>query len=165
MVLTNEVLVKLGGTGRHVEAVLLQDPSGLTLQTRSKIAKSVELIAFGAITGAKFVILSLYMRVFSTDRRYRIATYVVGTIIALNWLASLIASLSNCKPFAANWDKSIPGAKCGSVIRGYQFIGIPNIITDVMMLLLPLPALYKLQVDIGTKIGLFATFMIGSVYV
>jgi hypothetical protein len=159
----HEVIVEIGGGGRHVEAVLIQDPTGGILITRSKIEKAVELIYVLAITCSKLVLLCLYMRIFNTSRRYRLATYFVASIVVLNWLADLISSFTICKPFASQWDHSIPGGKCGDIIRVYQFISIPNIVTDVMMLALPLPALYKLHVDLGTKISLFVTFMMGSV--
>jgi hypothetical protein len=96
-----------------VQAVLLQDPTSGIVQTRNKIDKAVELIDFAAITGSKLVILRLYMRIFSTDRRYRIATHFVGSIIVANRLAAFILSLSICRSFAYQWDHSIKGGKCG----------------------------------------------------
>jgi hypothetical protein len=146
-----------------VEAVLIEDPTGGIVMTRSKIDKAVELIYLPAITCSKFVILCLYMRIFNTDRRYQFATYFIGSIILLNWLAAFILSFSICQPLAAHWDHSIPGGKCGNIIKAYQFISVPNLVSDFMMLILPIPALYKLHVDLGTKIGLFATFLTGSV--
>jgi hypothetical protein len=159
---TIAVIVKLGGAGQHVEAVLIQDPTGGIVMTRNKIDKAVELIDLAAITGSKLVILCLYMRIFNTDRRYQIATYLVGSIIVLTWLAAFILSFSICKPFAFQWDHSIPGGKCGDIMGTYAFISVPNITTDLMMLVLPLPALYRLHVDFATKVGLFATFLTGS---
>jgi len=157
-----EVTVKFGGAGRHVEAVILHDPTGRTLQIRSKIDKGVEFLDYAAITGSKLVILTLYMRIFNKDRRYRIATYFVGVIILLTLLAGLIATLAICQPFSAYWNHHIPGAKCGNIITFWRFISVPNITTDLMMLVLPLPALYKLHVKNGTKIWLFITFTVGS---
>lgn len=128
---------------------------------RTKIDKSVEFIDFAAITGSKLVILCLYMRIFSS-LRYRIVTYAVGALIVLTWFVGFLLSLTICKPFAFQWDHSIPGGHCGNIIRGYQLIWIPNILTDFIMLVLPLPAIYKLHVNLPTKVGLFATFLIGS---
>ena len=44
----------------------------------------------------------------------------------------------------------------------YRVIGFPNLLSDVVLLILPLPAIAKLHVDIGVKIGLFITFLSGS---
>jgi hypothetical protein len=152
-------MVKLGGGGRHVEAVLLSDPKGLTLMRRSKLDKSVEYFDYMAISGSKLVILYLYMRIFNQDRRYRIATYITAAIILLTWLTTFIATFTFCKPYSAYWTHK---GKCGDIITMWRYVSVPNLFTDVMMLLLPLPALYKLHVNVATKIGLFATFMVGS---
>jgi len=50
-----------------------------------------------------------------------------------------------CRPLAYHWDKSIPGGKCGNIMVGYKYFTIPNLLTDIIMLILPLPAIYKLQ--------------------
>lgn len=155
-------MVKYGGAGRHVEAVILDNPQKVI--TRGKIDKSLEFIDFAAITGSKLAILCLYHRIFTTTP-YKIATYVTGTMVILNWLAALILSVTICRPFAFQWDRKIPGGHCGDIITAYQFIGVPNIVTDVMMMVLPMPAIYKLHVDLAAKLGLFATFLMGSMYV
>jgi hypothetical protein len=82
----------------------------------------------------------------------------------LTWLSALTLSLVICQPMEYQWNPYIPGGgHCGNIIRSYQMICVPNIVTDIMLLVLPLPALYKLQVNAVTKVGLFATFLIGSV--
>ncbi|KAF2464529.1 uncharacterized protein BDR25DRAFT_155204, partial [Lindgomyces ingoldianus] len=109
----------------------------------------------------KLSILCLYMKIF-TRRRYRTAAYATGLIILLTGLTMIIADFTMCRPFAYFWDKTIPGGKCVNLMAAYRYIGIPNLITDVLLLVLPLPAIYKLHVGLGVKIGLFATFISGS---
>ncbi|KAJ6014791.1 hypothetical protein N7540_009382 [Penicillium herquei] len=56
-----------------------------------------------------------------------------------------------CRPFAASWDPTIPGAKCLSLRACYTYGSVPNIVTDVVMLLLPMPVrvdLFDLAVPI-----------------
>lgn len=156
------VLVKLAGVGRHVQAVILDDPNKLT--TRPKIDKAVEIFSVAALTGSKLVILSLYLRVFSS-RPYRIATYLTGAIIVATWFTFFILSFTICRPLAFQWDKTIPGGHCLNIIRAYQILGAPNILTDVIMLILPIPAVYNLRVNLATKIGVLVTFLTGSAYV
>jgi len=47
----------------------------------------------------------------------------------------------------------------------YRFTKIPNIATDVAMLAVPLPIVWKLQTSLLQKIGLTLIFMTGSVSV
>ncbi len=133
------------------------------LRIWGKLDKVVEFTDVAAITTAKLAILCLYWRIFGNSRRYRIAIYVIGTIILLNWLAGVILSLTYCQPIAYQWDKRIKGGHCRDIVIGYQKIYIPNLLTDAMMVLLPLPKLYKLHVDFATKVGLILVFLTGSV--
>jgi hypothetical protein len=103
----------------------------------------------------------LFLRIFNLPR-YRIATWAVCALVVITWLGALIGSLTICKPLAYQWDKEIEGGHCGNLIKAYQFIGIPNILSDVLIMLLPLPAIWKLQMDVSAKIGLFITFLFGS---
>ncbi|KAF2804406.1 uncharacterized protein BDZ99DRAFT_575408 [Mytilinidion resinicola] len=153
--------VKIGGEGRHIAAVLLEDPNIVT--NRIKIDKAVEYIDLAAITSAKLAILCLYIRILSLWRSYRIAIYLTGTIIVLTWIAAILLSTTICHPYSYQWDPTIEGGHCGDMIRAYQFICVPNILTDFIMLLIPLPAVYKLHVQLPAKIGIFATFLTGSV--
>lgn len=153
------VSVKCGGSGRHVEAVLLQDPQMVI--NRNKIDKVVEFVYIEAIAGTKLAILCLYLRIFST-RSYRIATYLVGALIILTVIGAHICSLVICSPIAFQWNPTIPGGHCGNLMLAYQMWCIPNIATDVMMLVLPLPAIFKLRIDMAVKIGLTITFLTGS---
>ncbi|PVH98282.1 hypothetical protein DM02DRAFT_630405 [Periconia macrospinosa] len=151
--------IKIGGAGYHALRVERDDPNKLVVRT--KIQKAAELIDFAAITASKLAILALYLKIFAL-RQYRIATYVVGVIVLVTWLGALVGSMTICKPLAYQWDKSIPGGRCGNLIRGYQIIGIPNLLSDVLIMVIPIPAIWKLQMEMATKIGLVATFLIGS---
>lgn len=149
----------MGGAGYHVQRVLMDDPSKPI--TRTKIQKAAEMIDFAAITASKLAILILYLKIFVLPR-FRIATWVCGAIVIVTWLGALVGSVTICKPLAYQWDKSIPGGRCGDLMRGYQIIGIPNLLSDIIIMVLPVPAIMKLQMELATKIGLVATFLIGS---
>ncbi|KAF1976974.1 hypothetical protein BU23DRAFT_453532 [Bimuria novae-zelandiae CBS 107.79] len=156
------VTVKWGGAGRHVEAIFLEGPHQLIV--RNQIDKAVEFIDLEAISGSKLAILCLYLRIF-TARPYRIATYLIGTLIILTTVAAHILSLTICKPMSYQWNPFQPPGHCGDIILAYQMICVPNITTDVMMLILPLPAVLKLRVGTAAKVGLVITFLTGSVCV
>ncbi|KAF2438545.1 hypothetical protein P171DRAFT_491208 [Karstenula rhodostoma CBS 690.94] len=150
----------MGWCWPSLEAFMLQDPHMLI--TRSKIVKAVEFIDYEAITRSKLTILSLYLRIFST-RPYQIAAYLIATLIILTAIGAHISSLSICPPIAYQWDPTIPGGHCGNIMLAYQMVCVPNIATDIMMLLLPLPAVFKLRIGLAAKIGLLITFLTGSV--
>ena len=93
------------------------------------------------------------------------AFYITGGFVILSMISVIITSSVLCRPFAFNWDKTIPGGKCADIMSAYRYTCFPNIIADLVILILPMPAIYKLKVDLPVKIGLFITFITGSMYV
>ncbi|CAH0050768.1 unnamed protein product [Clonostachys solani] len=114
-----------------------------------------------AITLPKVAILILYLKVFA-DRRVIIATWIVMGILVGLCFSSVVALFALCQPFAYNWNKSIQGGHCGNFIAAYKYISIPNIVSDVAILLLPIPSLWSLNMSKWKKAGVFATFAMGG---
>jgi hypothetical protein len=107
-------------------------------------------------------VLCLYLRIF-TSRPARIACYVlIGFVIAI-YISYLVASATKCKPFAAQWDKTIVGGHCVNVEAYYQSTSAPNIVTDLAILLLPIQTVLNLHASPLRKLGLLLIFMAGSV--
>ena len=74
------------------------------------------------------------------------------------------AALLVCQPLEFNWNSTIEG-HCGNRTTALEAVGILNLITDFFIFLLPMPVLWGLQLPVGKKIGLTATFGIGIVCV
>ena len=64
-----------------------------------------------------------------------------------------------------NWNPTILGGHCSSYNVAFVTIGIFNIVTDMIIMLLPIPFIQKVPMAIGTKIGLMVIFTIGLLYV
>lgn len=93
-------------------------------------------------------------------RAMRIPAQSFGLFIILWNTANIVAQVAICRPFALNWDQTIDG-KCGSQKWFYFCMGIINIFTDVFMLALPMPFLYKLKLANRKKAALIGMFAIG----
>jgi hypothetical protein len=76
-----------------------------------------------------------------------------------------LVALLFCIPLAANWDRTIPDAKCGSLAAESISVGTINLLIDVSIIVLPMPVLWNLQLPVRKKIGLTAIFGIGALYV
>ncbi|KAJ3579325.1 hypothetical protein NPX13_g1240 [Xylaria arbuscula] len=154
------LFVKYGGTGRHVEYWLLNDPS--TVGNFLKIQTATEFIYVAGVTFPKVCILLMYLSIF-VERKIRIAAKIVIAVIVTNWIATgIIADFTICQPFAFKWDKSIPGGHCSNLMAAYRWISIPNILTDLAIIFLPFSALYHLQTTRIRKIGILITFLTGG---
>ena len=152
-------MIKVAGVGRNAAALTVLHPETLIIYRKTLII--VEFLNVAAFTSAKLAILALYLRVF-TLKPYRISVYVIGSIVIANWAVALVLSIFKCAPFAYNWDRTIPYGSCLDINREYQWITFPSIITDVMMLLLPMRVVWKLQLPKIQKLGLAMTFLTGS---
>lgn len=105
---------------------------------------AIQILFPTTMSFAKISMLFLYRRIFPS-RRFNILLYVVGAVILAWWFAGTLAIIFVCHPVQYFWDKTIPGGHCGSETGILYGIAGPNVVTDVVVLVLPLPILWKLQ--------------------
>ena len=110
---------------------------------------------------AKLSILFLYRRL-SPVRWFRYCIYFVMGVIAAYSIAILFALIFPCKPIAANWDVTITNGKCADKAKIYLATAGVNIVTDLLILALPIPMVWNLQMARRTRIGLLGLFAVGS---
>jgi hypothetical protein len=144
----------MGGAGYHAQSL----PS-MTVEIMLQLVKVHEVIYVLSIPFPKLAILCLYLRLFTT-RISKAVLYATGSIVIATALFGIVAIFFNCRPLNAFWNHSIQ-AKCTmDVMTTFRFYSIPNIATDVVMIVLPVPALYKLNVSTLAKVGVGLTFFI-----
>jgi hypothetical protein len=129
--------------------------------TLLKLQLSMSLVHAVAIGLPKLAILSFYLRVF-TMRTYRYATYFTASLIVATAVIHFVVQMAMCRPFAYNWNKLIIGGTCMDQYAFFRWIGVSPIITDFMILTIPLPVIWKLQASRSQRIGLTITFLTGS---
>ncbi|KAL6353895.1 hypothetical protein LRP88_12890 [Fusarium phalaenopsidis] len=111
------------------------------------------------IYGFKMSLLLSYMRVFPGN--YRIAAIIVAVIISMAHIAFICVFLFLCTPIAKQWDPSITGGHCADAVPFYLSFSALTILFDVMVLVLPFPALFKSQIQLRKKIVLLGLFGLG----
>ncbi|CAI7640958.1 unnamed protein product [Penicillium pancosmium] len=107
----------------------------------------------------KFSILLQYIRIFPA-RSFRLACYVVMAIVATYSSWAIVSGYVNCVPVAKFWNHDLPG-HCLNFEAVWFFNASMNILTDVILLVLPMPLLVKLQLPRTQKIALMGVFAIG----
>lgn len=76
-------------------------------------------------------------------------------------VAIILQAFLICKPLAYNWNLSIKGGRCGNQNQGFLAQAITNLLLDVMIVSLPLPVLWGLQMRAGKKVSITIMFSIG----
>lgn len=107
----------------------------------------------------KLSILSLYLRIFP-NQSLRISTWVTGAIVIAYTLAACLVTVFGCHPISKAWDKKAEG-KCVDIIQIWYSNSIMIILTDVMIILLPLNQIRRLQLPLFRKILLSGVFSLG----
>ncbi|KAF4632621.1 hypothetical protein G7Y89_g5501 [Cudoniella acicularis] len=148
-----------GGVGYHQAYLQFNYPWKIRRWLQELYALTF-IYNFSAIL-PKLAILILYKRLFGTSRA-RYSIYALFTILSLYALILTVLELGTCWPIAANWD-TIPGSRCLNKRVVATWITIPNIVTDIWMLILPTPIIWKLHAPKRLKIGLSFTFLVGSI--
>ena len=115
-----------------------------------------------SITFAKLSILSFLLRIFPSTM-FRWSVYSLMFLTCCYCIESILVVCFWCKPVAYSWDKTIAGGTCINQLAFFRYNTIPNILIDVVMLLLPLPLVWKLQTSTTQKLGLTAIFLTGIV--
>ena len=152
-------MVKYAGVGYHLIALKRSDPGKIVLWSKFLIAAPV--LYFIAVVLPKLVILNIYLHIFSL-KSYRITTYLVAGILIAGATANVLVAIFECTPVSYYWDKSIAGGRCIDTNAYFRWSTLLNIITDVVLLIMPLPVVWRLQMSRNIKVGLTLTFLTGS---
>lgn len=112
----------------------------------------------------KFSLLTFYVRIF-VIRTFRFLAYFVAAVVCGWALSVILETFLLCRPFAYNWDPTIKDFTCGNRNAAYLGAGSLNIITDLMVLCLPIPMVWNLQIPRRNKVILSAVFGMGLLYV
>lgn len=132
-----------------------------TIRHMLQLIKAHELVYVFAIPFPKLAILCLYLRLFTAKLSTSIL-YATGIVIIGTALFGFVSAFSNCRPFHAFWDRSVQAQCSMDVMTVFRFYSIPNIVTDVVLLIIPIPALYRLKVSKLAKVGVVLTFVVST---
>lgn len=111
---------------------------------------------------AKLAVLWLYRRVFSPIRRSPFDTSII-ILIVLNivfFATTTILKICECVPRAKIFDPTIPGS-CINTGMLLNAIGLFNTVTDLIVVLLPVKAVWKMNMARKKKIIVVFVFTFG----
>ena len=109
--------------------------------------------------------LLLYRRVFLPQRWsvFDIVLRIFMIVCSMFYLSTVPVKIWECIPRAKLWNKSIEG-KCIHVPGLLNADGIFNTLSDFLILLVPVKALWTLRMKKSKKIGIALLFTVGSMY-
>lgn len=110
---------------------------------------------------AKLSILMLYRRLFPITNFAWSWWFVTSFTIAYS-AGGIFSSLFQCRPMASAWTLDIAPEYCISTQKFYTANAALNVVSDIMILLLPAPIVWGLNTDTRKKIILTGLFSMGK---
>ncbi|KAF2875177.1 hypothetical protein BDV95DRAFT_310249 [Massariosphaeria phaeospora] len=111
----------------------------------------------------KLAVISVYLQIFHQKTWAKWVLRGTAAIVVAAALALIFATIFQCRPTKFIWDHSIPGGVCSDLHSLFSYLFIPNVVTDVILLLVPIPIITRLQMSLPVKAGVLATFLSGSI--
>jgi hypothetical protein len=143
-------MIHLGGAGHHL--ITLPVPIVTNLL---KLTITFQILCPLTTSLTKLGILILMHQIFGRTSRWN--RFVIKTtfaaVLAIT-IIQLIIPFANCKPFSRSWQPSGPGHCVFNEIYLWRYLTIPNTVMTIVIVIIPLPALYKLRVSAPVKLGL-----------
>ncbi|KZZ98824.1 hypothetical protein AAL_02375 [Moelleriella libera RCEF 2490] len=124
---------------------------------------NVASIEYGVMIGiTKLAVLCLYRRVFSPTRWSGFDKICVGLIVIVAgfYSSTSIAKIWECSPREKIWNNAIPGT-CLNLQLILNVSGAFNMVTDYLILLIPVQAVRKLRLDRTRRLLIIMAFTFG----
>ncbi|KAI0000249.1 integral membrane protein [Xylariaceae sp. FL0662B] len=133
------------------------------LPTLLKITFSFQLIYMNSLTCIKFSILFFYRRVFNTRQMFGTIRLVYATMgLVVVWTLGIqLTEIFICHPVSYWWDQTIEGGYCDNQVPIYTALIIVNVITDFIIMGLPMVPIWRLQMRTAEKLALMGAFALG----
>ena len=112
----------------------------------------------------KISILFLLYRIFGHFKRFRFALGSAAIFVISIWIPCTLLTFWSCTPIEKNWNKAFPG-RCIDQIEFFRLNGVCNLLSDVLILLLPVPMVCRLEIKTRQKVEVLLMFAFGLLYV
>ncbi|KAE8365929.1 hypothetical protein BDV27DRAFT_156360 [Aspergillus caelatus] len=145
-----------GGAGIHMWNVT---PAMFDVYQKTILAAAV--IYLPALAFAKVGLIILYHRIINKQRGYKWALHIISGIICAYSIAISLALIFACNPIQRSWDSSITRGSCIDRAGLYIATAVTNIVSDLALIVVPVPLVLGLQMPRIQKVGLLGMFIVG----
>ncbi|KAI9750249.1 MAG: hypothetical protein M1815_001901 [Lichina confinis] len=125
-----------------------------------KIVYAYQLTYGFTITLVKACILMFYHRTF-VSHGFRRTVWGMAAFILLYFVPFTTAAIFQCRPLRLAWNKTLDGV-CIDYVAYFKAASIVNLVTDVLLLVMPLPVVWRLNITPRQKIAVTGIFTLGG---
>lgn len=109
-----------------------------------------------AVALFRLSILALYKELFPKSTFRRVAS-LLQLLVSLVLTTQIMGECLICRPFRKLWDNNVRGV-CGDFSKANLSAAAINLVLDILVVLLPLPIVWRLQMSKQKKVGISVTF-------
>ncbi|TVY82375.1 hypothetical protein LSUE1_G004903 [Lachnellula suecica] len=154
------LMIPYGGVGHHTLVTAMNDPGKFVFLSKASLLVTPILYIF-AVNLSKGAIIQMFLRIFTVGPARQV-TQVVGVLLILQTIAIFFTIIFQCKPVSLLWTATERGT-CIDTQKFFAYTSIPNIITDLAILVLPMPTIWNLKATLQLKIGITITLLTASI--
>lgn len=114
-----------------------------------------------ALVFSKIAMIFLYYRILAMEKWWKWTLRIIAFIIAGYGIALIISIIFGCSPIQKSWDAAITGGHCINRPAVYMAIAVTNTVSDVVLIIIPIPIVYRLKLPFSQKLGVACIFGVG----
>ena len=108
----------------------------------------------------RFVAIMTIVAIFGSVEWIRYTSLGLSIMVGLHSLATVLTTLLICRPVAAAWDSDVSG-ECGDQVVTYVVLESVGALTDLIILILPIPAIWKTHLPRQQKLVVSILLSVG----
>ncbi|KAI9811260.1 MAG: hypothetical protein M1832_000939 [Thelocarpon impressellum] len=152
---TTNLIAVHNGLGKHLFAT-----GNLDATTKYRLQYVFTIIYSLCICFTKITILAFYYRLFPSEGFRRVVIAYVIALILVGGASNLVA-IFPCTPIRAFWIRDIQ-RRCINVYRWAMTEAALTILTDILLLIMPMPLVWKLRISLRQKFAVSGIFILGG---
>ncbi|KAI9688303.1 MAG: hypothetical protein M1820_010285 [Bogoriella megaspora] len=148
--------MKYGLGSKHVTQLTLSE-----IESNLKLTYALQMIWVASMPCVKWSLLFFYVKLFPL-KKLRIACWIVGVYLAVWFIVFEFLTAFQCSPANYAWLRLVERGHCYNITKLYIACSVLNILSNIVTLLLPMPIIWKLQINTHKKVALSIAFTIGG---
>ncbi|KAI5838852.1 hypothetical protein DFP73DRAFT_248890 [Morchella snyderi] len=127
----------------------------------SKLILASRVVYAGFLWCMKVCILGFYERLTARSKPYGLLIDLTYLTCGVTFIAVILGTVLECRPFPVYWQMSPYPGECVKAVAQLLTMATFNILTDAMLILIPLPMVFKSRLPLIRKIQLLVLFGLG----
>ncbi|KAL0638697.1 hypothetical protein Q9L58_002275 [Maublancomyces gigas] len=108
----------------------------------------------------KLSMLFFYLRLATLPTPRKVIYATIG-YIAISSIICTTITIFQCTPIRGAWNHNVPNLKCLDISHVNYFQATLNVVTDILLVAIPIPIIMKMQLKLGIKLALIGMFVTG----